>query len=659
MNLQLLMKWDRVWFNQKGRWIRVDEAIRLRESGTLKTGDLFCCECENTRVSPVDSVKRVRHFRQHPKFRREAERNPCNKIRRSNEKGESWKHSRVIDAIVHYLETDAKQDLRVESIELGETKLDPDITVTHASQIDGFEGETSYIIVPMMNLRRSRELFQSLAPNSVAVEMHRWRAEDVDFIEYIRGRVDKGYSDRTGGSYSPDFLHSKTTIPNMGVYEGKTGGFGRGMVLKIDSEMDEEADAFRVLAEVNALIDRVEEHNLWAVSVPGMHRFHLKNLVFEEFVGDGLHPEPCIDAILSKFSRIKDAGEVGSGNQEKAPDDWYIKACKGDDGALEDGFDVMDELASRLFTPESMRNALVESGNDPESVDGFLNRLEHGGFDEDYPDRVAQGHIDDGGDPDLAEEWGRAFSEFDIEGMQRIMREELRRQIDFEREWRKQREASKKLLMEAIDDYSTKKLTDMARKDKLKTIEEKTVIETDLGNVPLDSGVALNPFLLFEVPEAHFWEEIDEEARSDLIPRIKRAYRKSSFFRGAPIDVEPLTRFELGSRPLFLSDKNRIGEAIRSGSLTSGDTSLSPLSHDELVKLKYFLWADRDFSFPDPKHHSFVELVHKVGRSTDGITRRVSLDLPQPIEDMLGGSGDVNDLILDLLASSMGKDSEE
>ena len=101
------------------------------------------------------------------------------------------------------------------------------------------------------------------------------------------------------------------------------------------------------------------------------------------------------------------------------------------------------------------------------------------------------------------------------------MREELRRQIDFEREWRKQREASKKLLMEAIDDYSTKKLTDMARKDKLKTIEEKTVIETDLGNVPLDSGVALNPFLLFEVPEAHFWEEIDEEARSDLIPRIR------------------------------------------------------------------------------------------------------------------------------------------
>ena len=54
-----------------------------------------------------------------------------------------------------------------------------------------------------------------------------------------------------------------------------------------------------------------------------------------------------------------------------------------------------------------------------------------------------------------------------------------------------------------------------------------------------------------------------------------------------------------------------------------------------------------------------MELVHKVSRSTDGITRRVSLDLPQPIEDMLGGSGDVNDLILDLLASSMGKDSEE
>ena len=68
---------------------------------------------------PVDSVKRVRHFRQHPKFRKEAERNPATTSEVQRE-GRVLEAQQVIDAIVHYLETDAKQDLHVEASSSGD-----------------------------------------------------------------------------------------------------------------------------------------------------------------------------------------------------------------------------------------------------------------------------------------------------------------------------------------------------------------------------------------------------------------------------------------------------------------------------------------------------------------------------------------------------------
>ena len=47
----------------------------------------------------------------------------------------------------------------------------------------------------MYNLRRSRELFFKYSPNS-AVEMHRWRDQDVDYVDYIRGKIDIGYKNK-------------------------------------------------------------------------------------------------------------------------------------------------------------------------------------------------------------------------------------------------------------------------------------------------------------------------------------------------------------------------------------------------------------------------------------------------------------------------------
>ena len=77
------MKWNRGWHAQEGKLINVVEAIRMRDNPSLKTGDLYCCQCENTRLSPVAAIIRARHFRQHPRFRKEAKRKPCKKIRAS------------------------------------------------------------------------------------------------------------------------------------------------------------------------------------------------------------------------------------------------------------------------------------------------------------------------------------------------------------------------------------------------------------------------------------------------------------------------------------------------------------------------------------------------------------------------------------------------
>ena len=86
-----------------------------------------------------------------------------------------------------------------------------------------------------------------------------------------------------------------------------------------------------------------------------------------------------------------------------------------------------------------------------------------------------------------------------------------------------------------------------------------------------------------------------------------------------------------------------------------------PISRGDLVRLKYFLWADRDYSFPDGRHHSFAELIRKTNHSTDEITKKVVLNLPQPIENLLSGEEGAAEQIIDLLSDALvnSQDSEE
>lgn len=607
------MRWDYGWHGQEKREVSVKEAIELRDSGTLKTGDLFCCPCENTRLSPVDSVVRVKHLRQHPKYRKKQEKVPCNKIRKARERGESWKYSRVVDAIMHYLETDGKEPLKIESVELGKSKEDPAIIVTHSEILQGFDSEKSYIIVPFQNLRRSTELFNRHAPNSVAVEIHRWRDGDVDFINYIRERVDKAYEIGKGSSLSPEFLHSKTNIPNMGVWKGKSGGLGRGMTLKVDADVHVDSEEYKVLSEIERMIDVVEEHNLWAISTPGMHRYHLKNLKFKDIsTREGHHPDPSIDAMISQFNpaRLK---ELAAKVPENRSDDWYNRAIEGDEGAMQEGIQELTEIRRRV-KEEAIQKQIKD------------------GMDSDLARKIAEDSLADLGSPE----------------------DELRAQIEFEQSVIKSREEYKKELRDEHQRDFEKSIDDLFKKGKVTFDNEAGTITiiSEYGEVILDPKNYFYDVLIVAVPEIHFWDQLVEDEKKKIMTKACRVYRKYTIFRGAPTRLDLLTDLGVGETPKILTDTTGIANVIENLP-ESDEDEFTPISSEDLNMLKYYLWADRDLSFSSSRHHSFVELIRKVNHSTDEITRKVVLNLPQPIENLLNGEGGVGDQILDFLSNAI------
>ena len=154
------MKWNRGWHAQESKLINVGEAIRLRDNPSLI--------CASNSILGPRSIVDIRpptirtlsiqiivlhHF--------------VGRLESSRNKGESWKHAMVVDEIAFYLMGEGREKYNVDNVKLGDKKSEPDLIVTHSEQLDGFKGFTSYIIVPMYNLRRSRELFFKYSPNSV------------------------------------------------------------------------------------------------------------------------------------------------------------------------------------------------------------------------------------------------------------------------------------------------------------------------------------------------------------------------------------------------------------------------------------------------------------------------------------------------------------
>ena len=612
------MKWNRGWHAQESKLINVGEAIRMRDDPSLKTGDIYCCQCENTRLSPVAAITRARHFRQHPRFRKESKRKPCKKVRASRKKGESWKHAMVVDEIAFYLMGEGREKYNIHNVKLGEKKSEPDLIVTHSEQLDGFEGLTSYIIVPMYNLRRSRELFFKYSPNSVAVEIHRWRDQDVDYVDYIRGKIDIGYKNKLVRDHKPKFCESSTGVPNFGIWHGNSGGLGRGMVLKIDSQLQEDAPELAIIHQIESLVDAVESHNMWAISTPGMHRYHLKNLIFSEFDCGDYHEEPSISAIIAQGDSAK-RGLRLDGSRIRSQENYFSTLAKATENEIEKEFDkLMRKIDKGLIEHE------VEDDIDPTKWRNFLlNEIKSKSRLESHRDKFFE-HIEDA-------------KQFNLE------METLRK------EWANE---SSKLVQKFMIKMYNDGMWDGGN--------DPITISTEWGDYDLILGdnVILN-MLNYSVPQIHFWDSLSDDEKYQAMKEVRSTYRKVSIFRGVKMLPQIVCNIELGEKPVAVADPNNIENITLTWKSKDGD-EFSPISHHQFVQLLYMIEADKDFSFTDGKHHSFTALIHKMVHSTDNLVRRVNLDLPQPIEDLIDTlDGNISDTILDLLGSRIEVKEEE
>ena len=524
----------------------------------------------------------------------------------------------VVDEIAFYLMGEGKEKYNVTNVKLGENKNEPDLIVTHSEQLDGFEGITSYIIVPMYNLRRSRELFSKYSPNSVAVEIHRWRDQDVDYIDYIRSKIDIGYRNKLVRDYKPKFCESLTGVPSFGIWHGNSGGLGRGMVLKINSELSDDSPELAIIHEIEALVDAVESHNMWAISTPGMHRYHLKNLIFSEFNYGDYHEEPAISAIISQGDLAK-RGLKLDGSKIRSQEDYFSTLAKATDNELEIEFNkVMKEINKRLIESEA------EEDMDPQKWrDLVLNEIAN------------ESHVNG-------------------------QRSDFFEHVDGAKQFNLEVETLREAWADEVGKLASKSMIKMYHEGLWDGGNDPMTISTQWGEYELILGD--NPILNmlnYSVPQIHFWEALTEEEKHQAMKEVRSTYRKASIFRGVRILPQIVCNISLGEKPIAVVDPNNI-ENITLTWKSKDEDEFSPINHHQFIQLQYMMEADQDFSFTDGKHHSFTALIHKMVHSTANLVRTVRLDLPQPIEDLLDSlEGNISDTILDLIGSQIGIKAEE
>jgi len=319
------MEWRRAWYEgslRKEGWIDVKQAISLRFENT-KAGDTYCCQCKVTRISPVNSIKRVRHFRRHRKStENKSERKTCKRTLKSIAVGEGWKHRQIVDEIVHYLGNDGKKLHNVNLVKDAKGVLhdEPDIVVTHSSTLEHFDSLTTHVLVRFNNWRRQQEVIQKY-PNSIVIEAHRWQGSEVgdaNFEQYVRKKIDQAYS--MTKQQRSEFLEKtahKTFIPNYGFWNKELPGNNLQRTLEISSN-ETDSKKNEALELISDLIERVKEHNMWAISKKGMHKYHLKYLEFQDYLGVEIHIDPCIDAIISHMQSINTdfaMSSIGTGSE--------------------------------------------------------------------------------------------------------------------------------------------------------------------------------------------------------------------------------------------------------------------------------------------------------------------------------------------------------
>jgi len=344
------MKWYEAWYEgslRENGWIKVDAAIDLRDSkpnaGKTKAGDTYCCPCKKERISPVAAITRARHFRRHRASPTElVERRGCKRVTKSKELGETWKHRQVVDGIIAYLKNDGKERIKVNEVEdmPGVAHDKPDLKIQHSEKLPNFDTTTSHLLVRFMNWRRQREVMRNY-DDCVVIEGHRWQKSEVNdnnFPDYLRKMVDDAYNQSAEVRNEVQAVGHETKFPNWVIWDDSLGGNNLQRVVIINDFFEATIDPDLVqihenmLNVMDLLIESIEEHNMWAISTKGMHRYHLKHLQFEPYEGDGNHPDPAIDAIWKYIEeRVKMIAKAGAG-ESKELKEFYLSLEQNRDG---------------------------------------------------------------------------------------------------------------------------------------------------------------------------------------------------------------------------------------------------------------------------------------------------------------------------------------
>ena len=312
--------------------IDVHEAITLRENDTLKTGDLFCCVEECHRLTPVKrETVASRHFRRMSEVQAQragyTQKDACIRISNSQRKGENWKHNRVVTNILSFLGGAGASGLNVQGTTELQGDKEPDIEVKHSSPWLGMD--VTYIIVANQNRGQARELYEEWKDKCIFFDMHRWREEDVDLISYIEDRLLSLYHS-IGSGNMPDFLRLRTVLPNITEGVPVTWKTKNPRFVPVDQRLahrkyedankrewdhhqippiwsreivfdprihDDDRKEKQVVKQFDELVDAARKHNEWALGTPRNEEYHLSNLRFKRYEGNGDLDEPSLDAI--------------------------------------------------------------------------------------------------------------------------------------------------------------------------------------------------------------------------------------------------------------------------------------------------------------------------------------------------------------------------
>lgn len=601
--------WDRAWYAQtiNPRYISVDDALKLRDDDTLKSGDLFCCsdDCKIRLGVRRPYVRKTRSgvtdvrgcFRRLPGPRKIKSERSCSKHKISERKGETWKHARVLSEIINYLEENREKFHVVQIQELGgitsgkEIDDDADLLITHSKEV--IDGSFQIrLICRFQNMRRANRVIDRYFPKIIFIDMHRWRDADIDFIEYIHKCVDEGYEKLANPEQisKSNLIHRiNYTYPNLGFFEG--GGLGFGQKGAIDLDLEDKPDEFELVNnKFEALLKSVEEHNYWAINQPGCQKYHLKHL----------H--------LGEYKNYKDLYPGGDPTEQIFPDSISIM--------------MQQHVIGYWINYIAFAQALNQEIDDDKV------------FNTHYSTLVGDGQ---NGHNNLPIGLSEAI-------------------------FLMNKNEEEKIFLQSIESELPQYLKNILplinrEREKLKLIPE---VSWDSSNDIYSFGgltkkiVAPEDLLIFEqtiqyyyhlaIPELMFWNHFDDEQKKKVFEKVRQLYRKFSQFRGRLV-VMPLVDIELDSIPKTLIDPNKIFEF-----LSTHDEEYEngkPLSIAEYFFLKWTILADKFYAQVNAP--IIKEIIHQSRHSTDDLVTEITLEIPLRIERIFTDNDNLESAILDKL----------